>query len=49
MSQKDVRLYVYHKNIARVKKIFKKADDSGPVAVCVRVAPTLAAVPRRRA
>ncbi len=49
MSQKDVRLPVYHKNIALIKKILKEADDSGPVAGCVRVAPTLAAVPTRGA
>jgi hypothetical protein len=40
---------VYHKNIARVKKIFKRADDSGSTAARARVAPTLTAVPTRGA
>ncbi len=39
----------YDKKDARVKKISKEADDSGPVAGCVRVAPTLIAVPTRGA
>ena len=49
MSQKDARLSVSHKNMCGVKKISKKADDSGPVAVQPRGAPTLTAVPVRRA
>ncbi len=49
MSQKDARLPVYHKKIAPVKKISKEADDSGPIATRARIAPTLAAVPVRRA
>jgi hypothetical protein len=49
MSQKDVRLPVYHKNPARTKKISKGMDASGPTATRARVAPTVAAVPRRRA
>ena len=49
MLQKDVRLPVYHKNIARVKKILKETDDSGSTAARARVAPTMAAVPTRGA
>ena len=49
MSQKDARLPVSHKNMCGVKKILKEADDSGPVAVRPRGAPTLTAVPVRRA
>ena len=49
MSQKDARLPVSHKNLAPVKKISKEVDDSGSVAVRPRGAPTLTAVPVRRA
>ena len=49
MSQKDARLPVSHKKITGVKKISKGTDDSGPVAECARGAPTLTAVPVRRA
>jgi hypothetical protein len=49
MSQKDARLPVSHKNIRGVKKISKGTDDSGPIAVRVRGAPTLTAVPVRGA
>jgi hypothetical protein len=45
MSQKDVRLPVYHKKIALIKKISKETVDSGSTATRARVAPTLAAVP----
>lgn len=49
MSQKDARLPVCHKKIAPVKKTSKGMDDSGSVAECARIAPTVAAVPTRGA
>jgi hypothetical protein len=44
-----MRFLVSHKNITGVKKISKEKDDSVPIAARPRGAPTLAAVPVRRA
>ena len=49
MSPKDVWSPVCYKKVRVAKKISKGVDASGPVAARARVAPTMAAVPRRRA
>lgn len=49
MSPKDVWSPVCYKKVRVTKKISKGMDASGPVAARARVAPTMAAVPRRDA
>ena len=49
MSPKDVWPPVCYKKVRVTKKISKGMDASGPTAARARVAPTMAAVPVRRA
>lgn len=49
MSPKDVWPPVFYKKERVAKKISKGMDASGPTATRARVAPTVAAVPRRGA